>query len=124
MDNRVNISFSSVNTCELNAITNSTLPKARLHINTLFLTHKVFSGISMLVASSFTQKRIALNTPSTRTRTILSLASHDTARCTGVKDAPPSCFWKTAVTSNSMLFSVHQPSHDLSLTPYTRPHIS
>ena len=56
----VNTLFPAVNFCELNATVNVTSPRLRLHINALSLAHKVLGGISMLVASSATQKRIAL----------------------------------------------------------------
>ena len=56
----VNSLFSAVNCCELKATVNVTSPRLRLHINALSLAHKVLGGISMVVASSATQKRIAL----------------------------------------------------------------
>ena len=80
----------------------------------------------MLVASSATQKRIALLMPLTamRARTIFSFTPHTTARCTGMKDAPPSCFWKYAVISNIELYSRHALSQDLLLTPpHTHSHL-
>ena len=126
IDDSVSTLFSKDSTCELNAITNSTLLlTARLHVNTRSLAHKVFSGISMLVASSFTQKRIALNTPSTRTCTLFSFTPHATARWMGLQDAaPPSSCLKNAVTSNLELYSAHSSSHDLRLTPVAFTHIS
>ena len=80
----------------------------------------------MLVASSATQKRIALFMPLTaiRARTIFSFTPHTTARCTGMKDAPPSSRLKYAVISNIVLYSTHAPSHDLLLTPVEFTHIS
>ena len=80
----------------------------------------------MLGASSATQKRIALLRPVTtmRARTIFSFTPHTTARCTGMKDAPPSCFWKYAVISNIELYSRHALSQDLLLTPpHTHSHL-
>ena len=80
----------------------------------------------MLVASSATQKRIALFMPLTaiRARTIFSFTPHTTARCTGMKDAPPSSRLKYAVISNIVLYSTHAPSHDLLLTLVEFTHIS
>ena len=52
IDGSVNTLFSSVSICELNAIVNVTSPKARLHVKSLSLAHKVFSGIVTLAASS------------------------------------------------------------------------
>ena len=120
------MSFVKDNTCELNAIVNSILLlTARLHINALSLAHKVLGGIGMLVASSFTQKRIALNTPFTRTCTLFSFTPHATARWMGLQDAaPPSSCLKNAVTSNLELYSAHSRSHDLGLTPVGFTHIS